>query len=88
MARTLEHMSDLEGARREYEAIVRESVGEEVRCRYALLLKKLGRHDDARVIFEGILRNAKISPRYYRKMQRPWIQIATRETQSKPAQAK
>lgn len=81
MARTLEHMGDLEGACREYEAILPDSVGEEVRCRYALLLQKLGRDDDAKAAFEEILRKVKVSPRFYGKAQREWIQIAKRELQ-------
>lgn len=85
IARTLEHMDDLEAARREYQAILPESVGEEVRCRYALLLKKLGRDDDARAQFEELLRHAKDSPRYYRKMQRRWIQTARQELQPNKA---
>jgi hypothetical protein len=81
MARTLEHMGDLEGACAEYEALLPESVGEEVRCRYALLLQQLDRHDEARAAFEEILMKAKVSPRFYRKAQREWIQIARRELQ-------
>jgi hypothetical protein len=81
MARTLEHMGDLEGACHEYEAILPDSVGEEVRCRYALLLKELGRDDDAKAAFEEILMKVKVSPRFYRKAQREWIQIAKRELQ-------
>jgi hypothetical protein len=88
IAKALEQMDDLDGALREYEAILQKSVGEEVRCRYGLLLKKLGREDDARARFEEILRNVKVSPRYYRRTQRPWIQIAKRELQLKAEAAK
>jgi hypothetical protein len=79
IARVLEHVNDLDAACREYQTILHESVGEEARCRYALLLKKLGRDDEAKAAFEEILRNVKVSPRYYRRTQRPWIQVAKQE---------
>ena len=85
IARVLEHMEDLDGACREYETILHESVGEEARCRYALLLKKLGKDDEAKAVFEEILRNVKVSPRYYRKTQRTWIRIAKNELKPKKA---
>jgi hypothetical protein len=83
IARVLEHMNDLEGACREYQTILSQSIGEEVRCRYALLLKKLGRDDEAKAAFEEILRNVKVSPRYYRRSQRAWIQVAKQELRPK-----
>ncbi|MGA2225425.1 MAG: hypothetical protein ABSH41_13400, partial [Syntrophobacteraceae bacterium] len=63
-----------------YAAILKESVGEEVRCRYGLLLKKLGRVQEATLVFEEIARDARVSPKFYRKSEKKWISIARRES--------
>jgi len=75
-ARTLEQTGDVDGALQQYERIVRQSSGEETRCRYALLLEKAGRTDQAREAFDEIVRRARRSPRYYRRVQKPWIDVA------------
>jgi hypothetical protein len=75
-ARTLEQLGHVDAALEQYEAIVRRSSGEETRCRYALLLEKAGQTERARGIFQEIIKRARRSPRYYRRAQRPWIQIA------------
>jgi hypothetical protein len=75
-ARTLEQMGDVDAALQQYEAIVRQSSGEETRCRYALLLEKAGEVEKAREAFAEIVKRAKRSPRYYRRAQKPWIDVA------------
>ncbi len=59
-----------------YESLLEVFPGEELRCRYALLLKKNGDLDSAKKQFNDILYGAKQSPRYYRKAQKKWINIA------------
>ena len=76
LARTLEAMNELDRALEEYDPLVKQYPGEEARCRYAVLLKKTGQTDKAREVFERILLNARRSPRYYRKVQRHWINVA------------
>jgi hypothetical protein len=76
LARTLEAMNETDAALEEYEPLAKQYPGEEAKCRYALLLKKTGQTDLAREVFERILLNAKRSPRYYRKIQRHWINVA------------
>ncbi|HUT90874.1 MAG TPA: tetratricopeptide repeat protein [Thermoguttaceae bacterium] len=75
-ARTLEQMGDVDAALGQYERIVRQSSGEETRCRYALLLEKAGQTEKAREAFGEIVRRARRSPRYYRRAQKPWIDVA------------
>ena len=75
-ARTLEQMDDVEAALAQYEAIVRQSSGEETRCRYALLLEKAGKTGEAQQAFREIVKRANRSPRYYRRAQKPWIDVA------------
>ena len=50
--------------------------GEEARCRYALLLKKLGQEERARRVFREIVESVKGSPGYYKRRQREWVSIA------------
>lgn len=75
-ARTLEQFDDLQAALVQYEAILRQSSGEEARCRYALLLQRTGQTEKARLVFHEILARARRSPRYYRRDQKPWIDLA------------
>lgn len=60
----------------EYAALVAYSTGEEARCRFALLLKRLGRQAQAQTVFAEILRRAKHAPGHYRRTQREWIDVA------------
>lgn len=83
-----ESMGDLEGAAREYQAILqRPVIGEEARCRYALVLKQLGRTAEANTLFDEILRHARLSPSHYRKAQKPWIDIARQQAAGREAVA-
>jgi hypothetical protein len=78
-ARTLEAQSALDEAEHEYEAVARGYPGAEARLRYALLLKRRGKVDDARRIFKDLLDNAKFGPAHYRKAQAEWLDQARRE---------
>jgi hypothetical protein len=81
-----ESMGDLEGAAREYQAILqRPVIGEEARCRYALVLKQLGRTAEASALFDEILRHARLSPAHYKKAQKQWIEIAKQESAGETA---
>jgi hypothetical protein len=60
----------------EYKAIADRYPGEEARCRYAGLLEKVGRRAEAKLIYEEILRRARLGNRYYRSAQREWIDRA------------
>lgn len=62
-----------------YSQIVKTISGEEARCRYALLLKRNGRMAEANKLFDDILQNARMSPKYYRKAQKQWIDTARNE---------
>ena len=60
----------------EYKKLVRYYAGEEARARYGLLLKKLGHSDEARAMFEEVLRLLESAPSRYRRAQREWGEIA------------
>jgi hypothetical protein len=78
-ARTLEGLGDIDGARTKYSEIADSVPGEEARCRYALLMKQTGRIDEANELFNKVLKNARLSPKYYRKTQKEWILMAEKE---------
>lgn len=79
LARTYDELGETDKALEEYEKLARSFSGEEARCRYALLLKKLGRKEEADRYFNEILKNARLSPKYYKKTQKKWIKIARSE---------
>jgi hypothetical protein len=79
------HAMALEGLGRDDEAaddyaqLVTHAPGEEVRCRYALLLQRRGDRAGAKALFDEILTRSRRSPRHYRNHEREWIDIARRE---------
>ena len=78
-ARSLEAQGKLPEALQEYAALAPYYPGEEARCRYALLLQKAGRPDQARRIFEEICQEAEDAPRHARRAQREWYDLARRQ---------
>lgn len=81
-ARSLEALGDTTAALHEYEALVQGYPGEEGRARYALLLRKAGQDDKARALFAEIIKRGGVSPGYYRRDQREWIDLAKRESRA------
>ena len=47
--------------------------------RYALLLKQRGDTAKANEVFREVLKRADVSPKYYRREQREWVEIAKHE---------
>ena len=78
-ARALEESGRTHEALEEYDALSQYFAGPEARVRYGLLLGKLGRGSDARSVFVEVMKQAKRSPRYVRKVQAEWFAIAERE---------
>ncbi len=75
-ARALAAQGKTAEALKQYEAIVPRFPGEEARCRYALLLKQLGRDEEARTQFRQVIEAVKGGPPHYRRRQREWVSIA------------
>ena len=75
-ARALEDAGRLEEATDEYHSLVNYFPGAEARVRYGLLLQKIGRHGDAKVVLTDLLTHMRRAPRYVRKVQAEWIAIA------------
>jgi hypothetical protein len=76
LARALALQDKNDAALAQYEKILPKFPGEEARCRYALLLQKLGDETRARRVFREILDSVKGAPGYYRRRQRQWVSIA------------
>jgi hypothetical protein len=77
-ARTLDEMGDVDAALAAYEAALPQSLGEETRCRYATLLERAGRMEDASEIWLEIVKRARRSRSAYRRSERQWINMARR----------
>lgn len=78
-ARALEEGGETDRALKEYEALARYYPGAEARVRHAILLKKLGRTDEAQRLFAELLKDARLAPKHFRRSQREWIELAERE---------
>lgn len=78
-ARALEESGDTAAALTEYAALETAFPGEEARVRWALLLKKLQRADEARGVLQQVLVRAEAAPKFYRRNQKEWIAAAQRE---------
>ena len=78
-ARALEAQDALAEAEREYAAVAPGYPGAEARLRYALLLKRLGKVQEARAVFQDLLDGAKLGPAHYRRAQAEWLDRARRE---------
>jgi hypothetical protein len=78
-AMALEALGRDDEAVKDYEALVTHAPGEEVRCRYALLLQRHGDKNAAKALFDEILARSRRSPRHYRRREQEWIDIARRE---------
>lgn len=75
-ARALELQGKDTEALEEYRKLVRYFAGEEARTRMGLLLKKLGRVDEARATFEEVDRLLTGAPSRYVRAQKEWRDIA------------
>ena len=74
--RALELQGKNEEAADEYKRLVPYFAGEEARARYAQLLDRLGRRDEAHVLFTQVVKNLDGAPSRYRNAQKQWGDIA------------
>ena len=77
-ARALEQQDKTEEALSEYAALSVYYPGQEARCRYALLLRRVGREADAKRVFEEVCQLLDYGPRHQRRLQREWHEVAKR----------
>ena len=75
-ARAVEDSGDIDAALHEYETLAQGYPGEEARVRYAQLLQRTARTDQAKAMYEQVLRHAGASPKHYQREQRGWVELA------------
>ncbi len=75
-ARSLEQLGETAKAIEEYAVLETSFPGEEARCRYAMLLVRDGRAEDAKRVFQAMLNREKTAPSYYRKKESAWLDQA------------
>ena len=63
----------------EYHALLDYAPGAEAKVRYGMLLKLVGRTAEAKVVFTEFLLQMKRAPRYVRKAQSEWLNIAEKQ---------
>ena len=78
-ARAVEDSGDSTKALEEYATLAGYYPGAEAAVRYAALLRKLGRGDDAARVLRELLEQARIAPAYYRRTQKEWLTAAERD---------
>lgn len=78
-ARSLEALGDIAAAKQEYRVLCDSYPGEEARVRYALMLKTQGESAEATTIFTEVVRRTGRAPKYYRRVQKAWIDIAKQQ---------
>lgn len=80
-ARVLEELGDTGPALEEYAELLRTAPAVEVKCRCGALLKKSGRTDEARALFEEVVKDARGANPHSAKLNREWVEMAKRELQ-------
>ncbi len=75
-ARSNEECGDLLKAEEEYRAVATYYSGSEARLRYARLLVRLNKSQQALSVYEDLVTSAELAPRHYRRAQKEWIDEA------------
>lgn len=76
LAQALEGLHRFDEALAEFELLTESYPGEESRWRYGALLKRVGRSEHAREVFQRMLRDAERKPGHYRQSERDWLMLA------------
>jgi hypothetical protein len=75
-ARALEIQGKNDAAIQQYESVSARYPGEEARCRFGLLLERMGQQDRAQAVFREIVASVEGAPRHYRSRQSEWLKLA------------
>lgn len=78
-ARALAELGRVDEALAEYHTLADYFPGAEARVRYGLLLNRVGRTADARIVFNELLIQMRRAPKYLRRAQAEWIAIAEKQ---------
>ena len=75
-ARSIDEMGDDELAIEEYKVLDDYYPGPEATYRYAALLNRMGRKDDAYRLLDKIIAKSKIAGRHYNSLHKEWVRLA------------
>lgn len=75
-ARSAEESGDLEKAEEEYKGVAAYYSGAEAKIRYARLLEKVDKPNEALSVYQDVVAAAELAPRHFRKAQKAWISEA------------
>lgn len=78
-ARVLAETGAMQQALQRFDSVARGYPGEEARVRYGQLLRQGGHDAQAAEQFRESLQRSQAAPGYYRREQKPWLDIASRE---------
>lgn len=78
-ARSLDALDETDQAAAEYAGLLRRSPSAEVKCRYGLLLKRVGNLTEARALFEEVLKGTKGGSQHSNRLNKEWVDMAKRE---------
>lgn len=81
----LEELNQFEKAAAAYHRAVGIATGLEAEYRFALLLQKIGKEEDAVFIFQDMIRKTRSSPSYFKRRNSKWVNLAKEELQKVPA---
>jgi hypothetical protein len=82
LARALEGQGESNAAEGAYADAVKAFRGEEARYRYAAMLRSCGQTERANLVLRELIKNAELSPPFYRDAQDDWIKAARRDLAS------
>jgi len=75
-AMALDAQDKRDEAAHEYETLARYYPGPEPKCRYALMLQKMGKPAEAEKLFAEVIATAKHSGKHYESLHSEWIKLA------------
>jgi len=80
----LEELNQFEKAAAAYHRAVGIATGLEAEYRYALLLQKMNKEEEAILIFQDMIRKTRSSPSYFKRRNSKWVNLAKEELQKIP----
>ena len=80
-ARSLEIEGNVAKATEEYETLAKYYPGAEARYRFASILKKTGKTQQANEVLSQLVNDSEIATKHYRKAQAQWLSMAKRDLQ-------
>ncbi len=75
-ARVLQQLGETAAADHAYQTAVTQHGGSEAKCRYAQFLQQQGRGEEAKTLFEDIIRSNRHGTRHSRRLNKEWINFA------------